>query len=111
MGTEWVASHDIKNQLRNALKLESSKAPRDKDKKDRATVQQVFDKKTLKNLNKLYLNHFIEKLESSLISTGKEANVYYAVSCGEEKRELAVKIYKTMVLQFKDREEYIQGEF
>ena len=71
----------------------------------------MFDKKTLKNLNKLYLNHFIEKLESSLISTGKEANVYYAVSCGEEKRELAVKIYKTMVLQFKDREEYIQGEF
>ncbi len=49
-------------------------------------------------MNKLYLNHFIEKLESSLISTGKEANVYYAISCGEVKREYAVKIYKTMVL-------------
>lgn len=58
----------------------------------------MFDKKTLKNLNKLYLNNFIEKLESSLISTGKEANVYYAVSCGNEKWDLAVKIYKTMVL-------------
>ena len=58
----------------------------------------MFDKKTLKNLNKLYLNHFIEKLESCLISTGKEANVYYAISCGENPRVLAVKIYKTMVI-------------
>ncbi len=46
----------------------------------------------------MYLNHFIEKLESCLISTGKEANVYFAISCGEDKKVLAVKIYKTMVL-------------
>ena len=36
------------------------------------------------------------------ISTGKEANVYHAVT--EDGRDLAVKIYKTSILVFKDRD-------
>ena len=36
------------------------------------------------------------------ISTGKEANVYHAVAEGG--RDLAVKIYKTSILVFKDRD-------
>ena len=36
------------------------------------------------------------------ISTGKEANVYHAVT--EAGRDLAVKIYKTSILVFKDRD-------
>lgn len=44
------------------------------------------------------MNNFIEKIDSCLVSTGKEANVYFAVSCGEDKKVMAVKIYKTMIL-------------
>ena len=43
------------------------------------------------------------------ISTGKEANVYHAFT--PQGTELAIKIYKTSILIFKDREKYIDGEF
>lgn len=43
------------------------------------------------------------------ISTGKEANVYHAVSKTDE--EYAIKIYKTSILVFKDRDKYVSGEF
>ena len=36
------------------------------------------------------------------VSTGKEANVYQAATAGGE--DLAVKIYKTSILTFKDRD-------
>eukprot|EP00349_Pseudokeronopsis_sp_Brazil_P012270 CAMPEP_0202976154 /NCGR_PEP_ID=MMETSP1396-20130829/74958_1 /ASSEMBLY_ACC=CAM_ASM_000872 /TAXON_ID= /ORGANISM="Pseudokeronopsis sp., Strain Brazil" /LENGTH=215 /DNA_ID=CAMNT_0049712963 /DNA_START=249 /DNA_END=896 /DNA_ORIENTATION=+ len=60
------------------------------------------------------------------LSTGKEANVYLAEG-GEvdletmekkplidgkfEKGELAIKVFKTSILKFKDRDRYVQGEF
>jgi len=43
------------------------------------------------------------------ISTGKEANVYHARNAEDE--EFAIKIYKTSILIFKDRERYVEGEF
>lgn len=61
------------------------------------------------------------------LSTGKEANVYLAEG-GEidletmekkpikddgkyEKVEFAIKVFKTSILKFKDRDRYVQGEF
>lgn len=43
------------------------------------------------------------------ISTGKEANVYHAIT--ESREHLAIKIYKTSILIFKDRDRYVSGEF
>lgn len=43
------------------------------------------------------------------VSTGKEANVYYATTPSGEHR--AIKIYKTSILVFKDRDRYVTGEF
>merc|ERR1719281_2106624 len=43
------------------------------------------------------------------ISTGKEANVYYAKAAGNVER--AVKVYKTSILVFKDRARYVEGEY
>jgi RIO kinase 1 len=47
------------------------------------------------------------------ISTGKEANVYYACGNSEDGQllEYAIKIYKTSILVFKDRDRYVTGEF
>lgn len=62
-------------------------------------------------LKKLINNGTFTEINGCL-STGKEANVYYAVKEGEEgRKEFAVKIYKTSILVFKDRERYVQGEF
>jgi RIO kinase 1 len=49
-----------------------------------------------------------------VISTGKEANVYHAIKENHEDGEqthLAVKVYKTSILVFKDRAKYVEGEF
>lgn len=43
------------------------------------------------------------------MSTGKEANVYYAV-CADGS-DAALKIFKTSILVFRDRDQYVNGEF
>jgi len=47
------------------------------------------------------------------LSTGKEANVYYAKGVGTDGNQLeyAVKIFKTSILVFKDRDKYVSGEY
>ncbi|KAK9240825.1 RIO1 family-domain-containing protein [Lipomyces kononenkoae] len=78
------------------------------DKSDRATIEQVLDPRTCRILAK-----FINKGElyeiNGCISTGKEANVYHARTDSGEHR--AVKIYKTSILVFKDRDRYVTGEY
>ena len=55
------------------------------------------------------LNNKLFREINGCLSTGKEANVYHAITA--EGRELAVKIYKTSILIFKDRQRYVTGEF
>ncbi|CAO3600071.1 unnamed protein product [Absidia cylindrospora] len=43
------------------------------------------------------------------ISTGKEANVYHAST--EDGQHRAIKVYKTSILTFKDRDRYVTGEY
>lgn len=80
-----------------------------KDKADRATVENVLDPRTIGFIVKLIKKGTITKINGCL-STGKEANVYHAVNETTGK-EYAVKIYKTSILVFKDRERYVDGEF
>lgn len=81
---------------------------RTKDKQDRATVEQVLDTRTKMILFKLLNKGLIARIDGC-ISTGKEANVYYALSATGT--EIAIKIYKTSILQFRDRDKYVNGEF
>jgi RIO kinase 1 len=43
------------------------------------------------------------------VSTGKEANVYHAST--PDGRSLAIKVFKTSILVFKDRDRYVSGDF
>ncbi|CAG5025146.1 unnamed protein product [Parnassius apollo] len=79
-----------------------------KDKHDRATAEQVMDPRTKMILFKL-LNRGIINEINGCISTGKEANVYHATS--KDGKDYAVKIYKTSILVFKDRDKYVSGEY
>ncbi|EPY50865.1 atypical/RIO/RIO1 protein kinase [Schizosaccharomyces cryophilus OY26] len=79
-----------------------------KDKSDRATSEQVLDPRTRMILLKLINNGTISEI-NGCISTGKEANVYHAMN--EEGKHLAIKIFKTSILVFKDRDRYVSGEF
>ncbi|MFX1574653.1 MAG: serine protein kinase RIO [Promethearchaeota archaeon] len=59
--------------------------------KKRATIESVFDERTVFQLNKILVNGPLERIEG-IISSGKEANVYLAYD--QEGFEIAVKIYK-----------------
>ena len=67
-----------------------------------------MDPRTRMILFKL-LNRGIVTEINGCISTGKEANVYHAT--GKDGKHLAIKIYKTSILVFKDRDKYVSGEF
>ncbi|KAF7272181.1 hypothetical protein GWI33_015012 [Rhynchophorus ferrugineus] len=102
-----LSSEVMSHKITNEKKLESDRK-RIKDKHDRATVEQVMDPRTRMIIFKL-LNQGVISEIGGCISTGKEANVYYASSSGD--RDYAIKIYKTSILVFKDRDKYINGEF
>jgi len=74
----------------------------------RATVEQALDPRTMLVLSKFLKRGVFNRIHGC-ISTGKEANVYYAVAADGAER--AVKVYKTSILVFKDRARYVEGEF
>lgn len=81
---------------------------------DRATSEQVMDPRTRLILFKLLSSGFFEKIDGC-VSTGKEANVYFArrgQEAGDDdfSFDLAVKVYKTSILVFRDRVRYVDGE-
>lgn len=84
----------------------------DKDKADRATSEQVLDPRTRMILLQM-LNRNIISAVHGCVSTGKEANVYHATTLADDgvtTLQRAIKIYKTSILVFKDRDRYMTGE-
>ncbi|WVN89869.1 uncharacterized protein L203_105099 [Cryptococcus depauperatus CBS 7841] len=81
----------------------ASSEKKDRDKSDRATQEQVLDARTRLILTGLVNRGEISKTERC-ISTGKEANVYFSAP------NRAVKIYRTSILVFRSRQNYILGE-
>jgi RIO kinase 1 len=74
---------------------------------DRKTSDEVFDKSSIKTLEKLISNRVLEILDFP-ISTGKEGNVFRGVT--PEKKLVAVKIYRTSTSTFKHISKYIIGD-
>lgn len=103
------------------LKLDDrqgSKHDRVADKSDRATSEQVLDPRTRMILLQM-INRDIVSEVNGCLSTGKEANVYHALSVPQEEGSetavtplhRAIKVYKTSILVFKDRDKYVTGEY
>merc|ERR1719326_1435878 len=122
-------SHDAHNSMLSAMKKNGASKNLGLTKDDRATVEQVLDPRTMLVLSKMMKRGLFDQI-AGCISTGKEANVYHAratvdptvwtttrnphdkpAASEEQTWELAVKVYKTSVLVFKDRARYVEGEF
>lgn len=102
----------------------SNEEDRQKDKSDRATIEQVLDPRTRMVLLKLVNKDVVSEIHGC-VATGKEANIYHAVHMTEKAADdinqsgqpsvipthYAIKIYKTSILVFKDRDKYVTGEF
>ena len=90
----------VENDIRSSEK-KGEKRPNYYGRDDRATSEQVMDPRTRMILFKLLNSNYLSEINGCL-STGKEANVYYAR--GGNGQEYAVKIFKTSILVFKDRD-------
>lgn len=122
-------SHSVSNAVTKMRNMETSKKVSHTGRDDRATSEQCLDPRTRLILFRLLSTGVFEKIDGCL-STGKEANVYYARAGNatlnqsfQPKKaksesedacspvlEYAVKIYKTSILVFKDRDKYVAGE-
>jgi RIO kinase 1 len=103
-----LSKHAAKIRLDNVKQTQT----RDKDKADRATAELVLDQRTRMILLQMINRGVVSEIHGA-VSTGKEANVYGAVlypDDGGEPIQRAIKVYKTAILVFKDRERYITGE-
>ena len=88
------------------------------EKSDRATNEQVLDPRTRMILLQMINRNVVSEV-NGCISTGKEANVYHALFIPREEEtetnantlQRAIKVYKTSILVFKDRDKYVAGEY
>ncbi|TVU10149.1 hypothetical protein EJB05_43660 [Eragrostis curvula] len=101
-------SNSVITAIRDSIRDTSIGKIRNNEKADRATVEQAIDPRTRMVLFKM-LNRGVFNNINGCISTGKEANVYHATK--RDGPELAIKVYKTSVLVFKDRDRYVQGDY
>ncbi|MFX0061988.1 MAG: serine protein kinase RIO [Candidatus Hermodarchaeota archaeon] len=109
---------DIPDKLKKIEKLSDAKTDRYRKKRKRSedisTVDGVLDLKTTQTLA-YFLDHGMIEEIYGVISTGKEAHVYYATAGSEIIEEfnitdLAVKIYRISTLSFKKIDKYIVGD-
>ncbi|OJD23839.1 Atypical/RIO/RIO1 protein kinase [Blastomyces percursus] len=121
INTQANVDDQISSLSRHAAKLRlddlqsglGGKGDRGVDKSDRATSEQVLDPRTRMILLQMINRNVVSEVNGCL-STGKEANVYHAVYYPEndgEPLQRAIKVYKTSILVFKDRDKYVSGEF
>ena len=143
------SSHKVSNAVTKMQQLETSKRKSHTGRDDRATTEQCLDPRTRLILFRMLSNGVLELIDGCL-STGKEANVYYAKAgrvainsaaaagsisssgaasvmstsianssnniatfaplLSPDITEYAIKIYKTSILVFKDRDKYVSGE-
>jgi RIO kinase 1 len=101
-------SHGVNTVLRDVARKQLNTMERTTDKSERATIEQALDPKTRMVLFKL-LNRGVFNEINGCVSTGKEANVYHATDGSGA--DLAVKVYKTSILVFQDRDRYVSGDY
>ncbi|CAA0840800.1 Serine/threonine-protein kinase Rio1 [Striga hermonthica] len=101
-------SNSVTTAIRDSVRDMAIGKTKTTEKADRATVEQAIDPRTRMVLFKM-LNRGVFNDINGCISTGKEANVYHATK--SDGQELAIKVYKTSVLVFKDRDRYVQGDY
>jgi RIO kinase 3 len=112
--------HDFRlpNSVYNTLKQHSYKeeklAQRLHEKKEHSTSDQVMDTKTRLMLFKMVDNQVLTEI-NGCVSTGKEACVFHARGGSFEERplptECAVKVFKTTLNEFKNRDRYIKDDY
>ena len=99
-----ISSKSQQSKIESRINRDSEKR---KDSDLRKLVENVFDHKTFVRLLE-HINKGHMKTVEFVLSTGKEANVYY--STGWKGEEFALKIFRIAATNFKKRLPYIEGD-
>ncbi|KAL3471938.1 RIO1 family-domain-containing protein [Aspergillus californicus] len=110
-----LTRHAAKIKLDNLQSGVAVRGERGGDRADRATSEQVLDPRTRMILLQMINRNVVSEIHGCL-STGKEANVYHSMLLSEDDLDAApihraIKVYKTSILVFKDRDKYVTGEY
>lgn len=113
-----LSAHTAKLKLNRIEAGLGGKSQGGAEKSDRATSEQVLDPRTRMLLLQIINRNIVSEI-NGVISTGKEANVYHAATIPQTNDgeapvvplHRAIKVYKTSIMVFKDREKYVAGEF
>uniref|UniRef100_A0A6I8PXK9 Serine/threonine-protein kinase RIO3 n=1 Tax=Xenopus tropicalis TaxID=8364 RepID=A0A6I8PXK9_XENTR len=118
VGDGIVMDLKLSNQVFNALKQhsisEQRKSARLHDKKEVSTAEKVVDPKTRLLLYKMVNSGVLETI-NGCVSTGKESVVFHASGGSMEDQEIpaecAIKVFKTTLNEFKNRDKYIKDDY
>lgn len=113
-GMDMKLSNSVYNVLKIHSQKEESKAQRLHEKKEHSTAEMAVDSRTRIMLYKLVNNGLLDSITGT-ISTGKEAVVIHAYGGQMDDvivpSECALKVFKTTLNEFKNRDEYIRNDY
>jgi RIO kinase 3 len=114
MSQDFRLPNSVFNTLRQHSYKEEKQAQRLHEKKEHSTSDQVLDPKTRLMLFKMVDNEVLTEI-NGCVSAGKEACVFHAGGGSIEERplptECAVKVFKTTLNEFKNRDRYIKDDY
>lgn len=118
-GCDLQLSNAVYNKIRNFSIKEGKRKARIGDKVDKSTTDQAIDPKTKVILFKMINGGVLDGI-NGVISTGKEAVILHAdggpgpdeaeTPCNIPK-EVAIKVFKTTLNEFKTRDKYIKDDY
>ncbi|KAJ8321907.1 hypothetical protein KUTeg_000378 [Tegillarca granosa] len=113
-GMDMKLPNHVYNKLKVHSMSENKRSHRLHEKKEHSTAEHAIDPRTRLILYKMVNNGVLESI-SGTVSTGKESVIFHALGgkLGEHSlsEEIAIKVYKTTLNEFKTREKYVHGDF
>ncbi|XP_068046791.1 LOW QUALITY PROTEIN: serine/threonine-protein kinase RIO3 [Anomalospiza imberbis] len=115
IGMDLKLSNQVFNALKQHAYSEERRSARLHEKKEHSTAEKAVDPKTRLLLYKMVNSGMLETI-TGCVSTGKESVVFHAYGgdATEDKvipPECAIKVFKTTLNEFKNRDKYIKDDY
>lgn len=112
-GFDMKLNNNVYNSLKTHVRKEKRRRARVNEKDEKSTAEGVMDEQSRLQIFRLVNMGIIDEC-NGIISTGKESNVYHGIGGNVDKKinmgEVAIKVFKTTLTEFKNRSSYIRGD-
>lgn len=112
-GMDMQLPNHVYNKLKRHSEKENKRQQKLHEKKEHSTAEHAMDPRTRLLMYKMVNNGTLESISGS-VSTGKESVVFHAqggtINDRQMPAEVALKVFKTTIQDFKNREKYVHGD-